>query len=78
MRKKGIHKGEENVHNARVVEIVAGVACATAVGATINVFDHESDQATFELEVRKCGRRQNHPCVIASRKREKPPNSLSC
>jgi hypothetical protein len=37
----------------------------TQVGAAISVFDHESDQATFDLEVRKCVRRQNHPCVLA-------------
>jgi hypothetical protein len=69
MRNKIIKKEEKYVRNARVILIVVGVACAAAVGAAINIFAHQNDQATFEIEVRKSGRRQNHPCLLASRKR---------
>jgi hypothetical protein len=53
MRNKMINKEEKNVRNARFIVIVAGIACAAAVGAAINIFAHQNDQATFELEVRK-------------------------
>jgi hypothetical protein len=69
MRNKIINKEEKNVRNARFIVIVAGLACAAAVGAAINIFAHQNDQATFELEVRRSGRRQIHPCLLASRKR---------
>jgi hypothetical protein len=61
MRNKIIDKEEKNVRNARFIVIAAGVACAAAVGAAINIFAHQNDKASFELEVRKSGRRQNHP-----------------
>jgi hypothetical protein len=69
MRNKIASKEEKYVRNARVIVIVAGIACAAAVGAAINIFAHQNDQAIFEIEVRKSGRRQNHPCLLASRKR---------
>jgi hypothetical protein len=52
MRYKMINKEEKNVRNARVIVIVAGLACAAAVGAAINIFAHQNDKANFELEVR--------------------------
>jgi hypothetical protein len=58
MRDKMIRKEEKNVRNARFIVIVAGVACAAAVGAAVNIFARQNDQATFELEVRKSGRLQ--------------------
>jgi Na+/proline symporter len=67
MRDKMINKEEKNVRNARFIVIVAGVICAAAVGAAVNIFAHQNEQATFELEVRKTGRRQNHPCLLMSR-----------
>jgi hypothetical protein len=69
LRNKIINKEEKNVRNARFIVIVAGVACAAAVGAAINIFAHQNEQNTFEVEVRKSGRRQNHPCLLASWKR---------
>jgi hypothetical protein len=69
MRNKIIDKEEKHVRNARVIVIVAGIACTAAVGAAINIFAHQNDQAIFESEVRKSGRRQNHPYLLASRKR---------
>jgi hypothetical protein len=69
MRNKIINKEEKNVRNARCIVIVAGLACATAVAAAINIFARQNDQATFELEVRNSGRSQIHPCLLASRKR---------
>jgi hypothetical protein len=62
MRNKIINKEEKNVRNARVIVIIAGITCATAVGVAINIFARQNDQENFELEVRKSGRRQNHPC----------------
>jgi hypothetical protein len=60
MRKKIINKEETNVRLVRCVLIVAGIACAVAVGAAINIFAHQNEQDSFELEVRTSGRR-NHP-----------------
>jgi hypothetical protein len=69
MRDKIINTEEKNVRNARVIVIVAGIACAVAVGAAINIFAHQNDQAIFEIEVRKSSRRRlNRPCLLASRK----------
>jgi hypothetical protein len=56
MRNKIISKEEKYVRNARYIVIVAGIACAAAVGAAINIFAHQNDQNTFEVEVRKSGR----------------------
>jgi hypothetical protein len=56
MRNKMISKEEKNVRNARFIVVAAGIACAAAVGAAINIFAHQNDQATFELEVRKSRR----------------------
>jgi hypothetical protein len=53
MRNKIINQEEKNVRNARFIVIVAGITCAAAVGAAINIFAHQNDQASFELEVRK-------------------------
>jgi hypothetical protein len=61
IRNKIINQEEKNVRNARCIVIVAGIACAVAVGAAINLFAHQNDKASFKLEVRKSGRRQNHP-----------------
>jgi hypothetical protein len=61
MRNKIINKEERNVRNARFIVIAAGLACAAAVGAAINIFAKQNDQATFEVEVRKSRRCQNHP-----------------
>jgi ABC-type xylose transport system permease subunit len=65
IRNKIINQEEKNVRNARFIVIAAGIACAAAVGAAINIFAHQNDQASFELEVRKGGRRQNRPCLLA-------------
>jgi hypothetical protein len=65
MRNKIISQEEKNVRNARFVVIAAGIACAVAVGAAINIFAHKNDQASFELEVRRSGRRYNCPCLLA-------------
>jgi protein required for attachment to host cells len=69
MRNKIIHKEEINVRNARFFVIAAGIACAVAVGAAINIFARQNEQNSFELEVRKSVRRRNHPYLLASRKR---------
>jgi hypothetical protein len=69
LRNKIIYEEEKSVRNARAIVIVAGIACAVAVGAAINIFAHNNDQAIFELEVRKSARLQNHPYLLASRKR---------
>jgi hypothetical protein len=53
MRNKIIHKEEINVRNARFFVIVAGIACAAAVGAAINSFARKNEQNSFELEVRR-------------------------
>ena len=69
MRNKIINKEEKNVRKARFIVIIAGIACAAAVGAAINIFAQQNDQATFELEVRKSVRRRHHPCLLESRER---------
>jgi hypothetical protein len=56
MRNKMISEEEKNVRKARFIVIAAGIACAAAVGAAINIFARQNDQAIFELEVRKSGR----------------------
>jgi hypothetical protein len=69
VRNKMIKKEEANVRFARFVVIAAGIACAVAVGAAINIFARQSEKNTFEIEVRKSGRRRSHPCLLlASRK----------
>jgi hypothetical protein len=68
-KNKIIYEEEKSVRNARAIVIVAGVFCALAVGAAINIFAHNNEQAIFELEVRKSARLQNHPYLLASRKR---------
>jgi hypothetical protein len=68
LRNKIINKEESNVRTARFIVIAAGIACAAAVGAAINIFAHQNDQNSFKLEVRKSGRRRNHPYLRASRK----------
>jgi hypothetical protein len=71
MRNKIIYEEEKSVRNARAIVIVAGIFCALAVGAAINIFAHNNDQAIFELEVRKSARLQNHPyLLLLSRKRQ--------
>ncbi len=60
MRNKIINKEETNVRLVRCVLVVAGIACAVAVGAAINRFAHQNEQDSFQLEVRKNGRR-NRP-----------------
>jgi hypothetical protein len=65
MRNKIISKEETNVRLVRCVLIVAGIACAVAVGAAINIFAHQNEQDSFELEVRKSERRIHNPCILA-------------
>jgi hypothetical protein len=64
MRYKMINKEEKNVRNARVIVIVAGVACAAAVGAAINIFAKQNDHANFELEVRKKNERPSESPML--------------
>jgi hypothetical protein len=68
MRNKIIQKEDWDVFKARCVVVPAGFACAAAVGIAINVFAHHNQQDSFELEVRKSGKRRNHPCSLALRK----------
>ena len=70
VRNKMINKEERNVRKARCIVVVVGIACAIAVGAAINVFARQSEQTTFEIEVRKSERRRSRLCLLlASPKR---------
>lgn len=68
LRNKIINKEETNVRQVRWVLIAVGIACAVAVGVAVNRFAHQGEQESFELEVRRSGRRQrrNQPCYILS------------
>ena len=71
MRDKIISKEETQVIKARIIVIIGGIACTAAVAAAINIFAKQNDQAIFESEVRKSGRRQNQPyLLLVSRKTE--------
>jgi high-affinity Fe2+/Pb2+ permease len=52
MRNKIIDLEERHVRNARFFVIIAGIACAVAVGFAINIFASDSEQTRFEVEVR--------------------------
>jgi hypothetical protein len=53
-RNKIINLEEQtSLRNARAVVIVGGIACAAAVAVAINIFAHQNEQSSFELEVRK-------------------------
>jgi hypothetical protein len=52
VRNKMINEEEGNVRKARYIVVVVGIACAVAVGAAINTFARQSEQTTFEIEVR--------------------------
>jgi hypothetical protein len=74
VRNKMINKEEGNVRKARFVVIAAGIAFAVAVGTAINIFAGQSEQTTFEIEVRKSGWRRSRPCfLLASRKHTTNP-----
>jgi hypothetical protein len=51
MKDRIIKKEEKAVRNARLLVIIAIIACAVAVSTAIYVFASKSDQTTFELEV---------------------------
>jgi hypothetical protein len=63
LRKKIISKEEVDVRNARAVVIIAGIACAAAVAIAINIFAHQNEQSSFELEVRKSEIIHAYSCV---------------
>jgi hypothetical protein len=69
MRTKLLLVEDQNVRNARSVVIIAGIFCACCVGVAVNIFAHQNEQDSFVLEVRKSGRRRNHPCLLALQKR---------
>jgi hypothetical protein len=52
MRDRIIKKEEKAVRNARLLVIVAIIACAVAVSTAIYIFSKKSDEDTFNLEVR--------------------------
>jgi hypothetical protein len=66
MRNKIIDQEEKHVRNARFFVVVAGIACAVAVGAAINIFASDSEQTRFEVEVRHFEQRRNRnlPCSL--------------
>jgi hypothetical protein len=64
VRNKMIKNEETNVRKARFIVIAAGIACAVAVGAAINIFAKQSEQNTFEIEVRRSGRRRSYPYLL--------------
>jgi hypothetical protein len=65
MRTKLLLVEDQNVRNARSIVIIAGIFCASAVGVAVNIFAHQNETDSFELQVRKSGRRRNHPCLLA-------------
>jgi hydroxylamine reductase (hybrid-cluster protein) len=53
LRDRIIKDEEKGVRNARLLVIVAIVACAAAVSSAVYIFAAGHDQTTFELEVSK-------------------------
>jgi hypothetical protein len=61
MKDRIIRTEEKAVRKARLLVIVAIIACAATVSTAIYIFASKSDQESFELEVSSDRDGQNHP-----------------